>query len=110
MRSPLTPRRNLLKHLGAWGLHRGHLFTHTKRLRLDTYDLATLNYVRQYVKTGRRGMCLDAEWLPIADERLTDAEKRQFEIELVPVSEIEGGMFDGFEDAFFDEGGKVGGW
>lgn len=106
----LTWHRNLLKHLGGWGLHRGHLFTHIKRLSLDDYDTDTLNYVRQYVKNGRRGMCLDIEWLPIAEQKLTETEREGVDIELIPVSDIEGGVFDGFEDAFFDLGGKVGGW
>lgn len=55
-------------------------------------------------------MCLDVEWFPLAEERLTEAERKEFEIEMLPIGEVEGGVFDGFEDAFFDRGGKVGGW
>jgi alpha 1,2-mannosyltransferase len=55
-------------------------------------------------------MCLDTEWFPLAEERLSEAEKKEFEIEVVPVQDVEGGAFDGFEDAFFDKGGVVGGW
>jgi hypothetical protein len=29
---------------------------------------------------------------------------------LIEVGEVEGKVFEGFEDAFFDLGGKVGGW
>jgi alpha 1,2-mannosyltransferase len=55
-------------------------------------------------------MCLDIEWQPLADSRLSAAEKEEFAIELIEVGDVEGGMFEGFEESFFDLGGKVGGW
>ena len=55
-------------------------------------------------------MCLDIEWQPLAESRLSQAEKEEFAIETKEVGNVEGGMFDGFEDSFFDLGGKVGGW
>lgn len=100
----------MLKHLAAHGLSRGHLFTHTKRLSLDTYNLNALNYAHQYVRFGSRGMCLDIDWHPLAEERLSEAEKREFEIRTEGLEGVEGGVFEGFEDSFFDLGGKAGGW
>jgi alpha 1,2-mannosyltransferase len=101
--------RNLLKHLRAYGLTRGKLFTHIKRLSLDTYPLNALNYAHQFVYTGSRGMCLDIEFNSLAD-RLSEAEKEEFKIEVIEVGDVEGRVFEGFEDSFFDLGGKAGGW
>lgn len=55
-------------------------------------------------------MCLDIDWHPLAEERLSGAEKEEFEIQTIPLEEVEGGVFEGFEDSFFDLGGKAGGW
>ena len=55
-------------------------------------------------------MCLDVAWQPLAEDRLSEAEKNDFAIELIAVRDVEGGVFDGFEEAFFEQGGKVGGW
>ena len=54
-------------------------------------------------------MCLDVEFNALAD-RLSEAEKEEFKIELLEVGDVEGRVFEGFEDSFFDLGGKVGGW
>ena len=102
--------RNLLKHLRPYGLSRGKLFTHIKRLSLDTYPLNALNYARQFVYTGSRGMCLDIEFQGLAETRLSEAEKEEFAIQVIEVGDVEGKVFEGFEDSFFDLGGKVGGW
>jgi len=55
-------------------------------------------------------MCLDIEWQPLAESRLSEADKEEFAIETIEVGNVESGVFDGFEDSFFDLGGKVGGW
>ena len=55
-------------------------------------------------------MCLDIDWHPLAEERLSEAEKKEFEIQIVALEEIDGKVFEGFEDSFFDLGGKAGGW
>jgi alpha 1,2-mannosyltransferase len=107
--SNILINRNLLKHLRAYGLTRGKLFTHIKRLSLDTYPLNALNYAHQFVYTGSRGMCLDIEFNSLSD-RLSEAEKEEFKIEVIEVGDVEGRVFEGFEDSFFDLGGKAGGW
>ncbi len=50
-------------------------------------------------------MCLDLEW-----HDSTDAERGGAVIETVEVGDIEGEVFEGFDEAFFDTGGRVGGW
>ena len=55
-------------------------------------------------------MCLDIDWHPLADSRLSVLEKQEYEIQVGEVGELEGGVFEGFEDSFFDLGGKMGGW
>jgi len=54
-------------------------------------------------------MCLDVEFNALAD-RLSEAEKEEFKMEVLEVGDVEGKVFEGFEDSFFDLGGKVGGW
>jgi len=54
-------------------------------------------------------MCLDVEVNALAD-RLSEAEKEEFKIETLEVGDVEGRVFEGFEESFFDLGGKVGGW
>ncbi|EIW68172.1 hypothetical protein TREMEDRAFT_44612 [Tremella mesenterica DSM 1558] len=108
---PLFVHSNLLKHLGSANLGRGKLFTHVKRMSLDASHEPTLNYAHAWVYNGAaRGMCLDLDWHPLAYERLTDAEREIQKVEGIPVGQIEGGVFEGFEDAWFDEGGRIGGW
>jgi alpha 1,2-mannosyltransferase len=57
-----------------------------------------------------RGMCLDLEWRDTASSDLPPEELEGNYVEEIPVGEVEGGVFEGFEDAFFDEGGRIGGW
>lgn len=51
-------------------------------------------------------MCLDLEWRDTAPEEVKDEDG----IETGMMDGLEGKVMDGFEDAFFDEGGRVGGW
>lgn len=55
-------------------------------------------------------MCLDVEWHSLAESRLSEAEKEEFSIAVIEVGDVECKVFEGFEDSFFDLGGKVGGW
>ena len=50
-------------------------------------------------------MCIDVDW-----HDSTELERGGATIETVELGDIEGDVFDGFETAFFDEGGKIGGW
>lgn len=50
-------------------------------------------------------MCLDLEW-----HESTEEERGGAVVETVDVGDIEGDVFRGFEDAFFEEGGRIGGW
>lgn len=95
---PMFVHSNLLKHLQG-GLGRGEVFTHVKRMANDDADDPSLNYARMEVYTGR-GMCLDLTYGNGA---------RDQEVELLPISEVDE-AFEGFEDKWWDEGGKVGGW
>ena len=66
----------------------------------------TLNHAHSYVYQGRaRGMCLDLEWHGSIGE-----ERGGVEVQTIEVGDIEGDVFKGFENAFFDEGGRIGGW
>ncbi|ORY32097.1 mannosyltransferase putative-domain-containing protein [Naematelia encephala] len=108
---PLFVHSNLLKHLSAAGLHNGNLFTHVKRMHNDDPKLPILNHVRSWVYTGSgRGMCLDLDWHGTAEEDLTEQERRENYPELLAVDELEGKPLAGFEAAFFEEGGRIGGW
>ncbi len=76
----------------------------------DSAHSQTLNYARSFVYMGEaRGMCLDLEWHPNADD-LSAEERERVKIETIKVEDIEGGVFEGFENAFFEEGGRIGGW
>lgn len=76
----------------------------------DSTHLQTLNYAHSFVYMGTmRGMCLDLEWHDTVD-RLPQEERDRVKIETLLVGNIEGDVFAGFEDAFFDEGGRIGGW
>jgi len=55
-------------------------------------------------------MCLDIEFQGLAETRLSEAEKEEFAIQVIEAGDVEGKFFEGFEDSFFDLGGKVGGW
>ncbi|KAL1406138.1 hypothetical protein Q8F55_007821 [Vanrija albida] len=107
---PLFVHSNLLKHLQ--GLRqRGNVFTHVKRMAADTIDDPTLNYAHMYVYTGAgQGMCLDLQMHGTAAQALSE-DQRNSQVPLtLEVGELEGEPFKGFEDAFFDAGGFVGGW
>lgn len=54
-------------------------------------------------------MCTDMGWYPSANEALSD-EERESGIREIPIDEIEGRPLAGFEEAWFEEGGRVGGW
>ncbi|KAL7419528.1 hypothetical protein Q5752_005439 [Cryptotrichosporon argae] len=107
---PLFVHANLLKHLGG-GLAKGQVFTHLKRFKRDAYAEPSLNYAHLWVYNGRgRGMCTDLEW-NVGWEQNLPADVRDGQgVELVPLDELEGRPFDGFEDAFWELGGRVGGW
>jgi alpha 1,2-mannosyltransferase len=82
-----------------------------KHFTQDAYNEPSLNYAHLWVyHAPMRGMCLDMEWHPLASERLSEEELARQYIEEVAVEDIEGKPFDGFEEAFFEEGGRVGGW
>lgn len=56
-----------------------------------------------------RGMCTDlAIW--DSEPRLPEELGQGGQVELLKLSELPGKPFDGFEDMFFDEGGRAGGW
>ncbi|GMK59208.1 hypothetical protein CspeluHIS016_0702230 [Cutaneotrichosporon spelunceum] len=97
---PLFVHANLLKHLQG-GLSRGRVFTHVKRMAQDGYDDQSLNNVFFYVYNGPgRGMCTDI--LYQAGDEVGQS------VLVVPVSEVP--EIEGFEDAWWDAGGRVGGW
>ena len=54
-------------------------------------------------------MCLDLEWHDTVSQ-LSDAERKRVKIETIEVKDLEGNVFEGFEHAFFEEGGRIGGW
>ena len=75
-------------------------------MNMDDIYNPSLNYAHLWVYQGPgRGMCLDLEW-----HDSTPKERGGLEIETVEIGDIEADAFRGFEDAFFDEGGRVGGW
>ncbi|WVQ77944.1 hypothetical protein IAT38_000024 [Cryptococcus sp. DSM 104549] len=104
---PLFVHSNLLKHLGGAGLSKGSLFRYIRRISNDYSHNPSLNHAHSFVYDGAmRGMCLDLDW-----HEDTPQEVREDEwIETVGVEEEEGGVFEGFETAWFDEGGRIGGW
>ncbi|KAK8870047.1 hypothetical protein IAR55_000617 [Kwoniella newhampshirensis] len=104
---PLFVHSNLLKHLGGSGLGKGSLFKQIRRMSDDYSSNPSLNYAHSFVYTGGgRGMCLDLDWHDNAPLEVKD----ELWVETVNVDEVEGAVFDGFEDAWFDEGGRIGGW
>ncbi|ODN99302.1 hypothetical protein I350_07468 [Cryptococcus amylolentus CBS 6273] len=104
---PLFVHSNLLKHLGGAGLKRGTLFTHIRRLSDDYVSSPALNHAHSFVYNGNvRGMCLDLEWHADTPQEV----KEEVGVETVGVGEEEGGVFGGFEEAWWEEGGRVGGW
>ncbi|WVQ70433.1 uncharacterized protein L199_008660 [Kwoniella botswanensis] len=104
---PLFVHSNLLKHLGSSGLGKGNLFTHIRRMSNDYASNPSLNYAHSWVYMGQaRGMCLDLDWHDHTPQEIRDVEWP----ETISVVEEEGGVFDGFEDIWFEEGGRIGGW
>ncbi|WWC85151.1 uncharacterized protein L201_000008 [Kwoniella dendrophila CBS 6074] len=104
---PLFVHSNLLKHLGSSGLGKGSLFTQIRRMSNDYTHNPSLNYAHSWVYIGEaRGMCLDLDW----HNHTPDEIKTNEWPETIGVYEEEGGVFDGFEDSWFDEGGRIGGW
>lgn len=56
-----------------------------------------------------RGMCTDlAVW--DSGPRLPEELAQGGQVELQKLSDLPGKPFEGFEDMFFDEGGRAGGW
>jgi alpha 1,2-mannosyltransferase len=55
-------------------------------------------------------MCLDLEWHASAYEDMSEEERKENYVEEVPIGDVEGDVFKGFEEAWFDEGGRIGGW
>lgn len=72
----------------------------------DRASNPVLNSAHSWVYQGTdRGMCLDLDW-----HQSTEEERGGVEVQTIEVGDIEGDVFEGFEDAFFDEGGRIGGW
>ncbi|KAJ9103730.1 hypothetical protein QFC21_002190 [Naganishia friedmannii] len=83
---PLFVHSNLLKHIS--GVHRGNAFTH--------------------LGVGR-GMCTDLDiWTfdPVLPEEVEKSQKTAVH----RLSDLPGRPFSNFENMFFDEGGRAGGW
>jgi hypothetical protein len=79
-------------------------------MSLDAFDEPTLNHVHMFVYQGpTRGMCTDVE-LWQGGELLTEEERKVQFIITQEVGEVEGNPFEGFEDMFYDYGGRAGGW
>ncbi len=105
---PLFVHSNLLKHLGG-GLERGAVFTHVKHLPLDRYDEPSLNSIFFFVYQGKgRGMCTDLLWHGNAEEKMGAALAATQKPTVVEISALPD--FEGFEQAWWDAGGRVGGW
>ncbi|WOO83646.1 Alpha-1,2-mannosyltransferase MNN2 [Vanrija pseudolonga] len=108
---PLFVHSNLLKHLGGSTRERGNVFTHIKRMAADTIDDPSLNYAHMHVYTGAgQGMCLDLDMHDTAKQALSEDQLNSQVPLTLEVGELDGQPFKGFEDAFFDAGGFVGGW
>ncbi|AAW41452.1 hypothetical protein CNBB5500 [Cryptococcus deneoformans B-3501A] len=104
---PLFVHSNLLKHLGGAGLSKGKLFKFIRRMSEDYSSSPALNHAHSFVYDGiARGMCLDLDW----HEDTPQEVKEDVRVETYAVGQEEGGVFDGFEDAWWEEGGRVGGW
>lgn len=77
----------------------------------DSVRNPALNYAHSFVYQGAaRGMCLDLEMHGNAAEDLSETELLANTVDTVEVGDVEGGVFDGFAEAFFQEGGRIGGW
>lgn len=108
---PLFVHSNLLKHLGGSTRGHGNLFTHVKRMAADTIDDPSLNYAHMHVYTGAgQGMCLDLDMHDTAKQALSEDQLNSQVPLTLEVGELDGQPFKGFEDAFFDAGGFIGGW
>ena len=80
-----------------------------KRIRNDATHFTALNHVHAHTYDGSRGMCLDINLYDTAgalSESLQDA----LHVEYLTLGEEEGNVFDGFEAAWRENGGRVGGW
>lgn len=105
---PLFVHSNLLKHLNGV-LPKGGAFTHIKHMALDTAVEETLNYAHFYVYQGTsRGMCTDMHLFPAAQGKMSAAQSGEQGPVLTPVAEVP--EFKGFEEGWWEDGGKVGGW
>ncbi|ORX39591.1 mannosyltransferase putative-domain-containing protein [Kockovaella imperatae] len=108
---PLFIHSNLLKHLLDFGIGRGHLFSHIKRPLNDSYSSPALNHFRMDVYTSpSRGLCTDMKIQPSAVKHLTPQELKGLEVQMQSVKDVPANPFEGFEDAYWDGGGRMGGW
>lgn len=102
---PLFMHSNLLKHIS--GVREGSTFTHLRRMSMDDYTDPSLNQAHMWVYWGNgRGMCTDIELRNNGD----DLEVQGQYIMTQALDEVEGQPFYGFEEMFFKEGGRAGGW
>jgi alpha 1,2-mannosyltransferase len=76
----------------------------------DRFGSHVLNHARAWVFFNSHGMCLNLAWHGTAEADLTEEERRLNYPETLRIDELEGNVMAGFEDAFFDQGGRVGGW
>lgn len=78
-----------------------------KHLSQDQFHNPSLNNAHQYVRwVNARGMCTDLElWNTAITE---DDEGREQQVMTQTLEEA--GGFDGFVDAFWENGGRAGGW
>ncbi|KLT41430.1 hypothetical protein CC85DRAFT_247698 [Cutaneotrichosporon oleaginosum] len=105
---PLFVHSNLLKYLEG-GLEQGRVFTHIKHLPLDLYDEASLNSIFFFVYHGNgRGMCTDMLVHGNAEEKMGDALYAMQQPLVVGTHDFP--ELEGFEDAWWKAGGRVGGW
>ncbi|KAJ9094901.1 hypothetical protein QFC19_007757 [Naganishia cerealis] len=79
-------------------------------LFVHSYSEPSLNYVHQWVYQGvARGMCTDLDiW--DSEPRLPEEFADYQHVEMQKLSDLPGEPFAGFENIFFDEGGRAGGW
>jgi len=106
---PLFVHSNLLKHMWSH-LGRGKTFTHLRRMSLDAFDEPTLNHAHMFVYNPPSGvMCTDVELWDDGGLLTEDERKVQFVL-TEELGAVEGNPFEGFEDSFYDYGGRVGGW
>jgi hypothetical protein len=74
-------------------------------MSMDRYDEPTLNEAHMWVINIPHGICTDLEiW---EGNKLTEEEKKKQYVMYVPLEEVEGKPFEGFEEMFFEHGGRA---